>query len=571
MLKAIRELLAGTREVPARDNTSSQPSSLTGPEGYFMPQSATQLLDMPARKQCLQQLWENSALPKDLYEQFYLQPLHKLVTLMQVLPATRQGEYASEGGLVDITLQTTSYAVRLAKGHMLPPGAAPEEQSAQNILWNVVVFYAALWHYLPLLSQLQGEFRSGRAWLPGLTVPDEPYRFRFRSTPPAPTLATSQSAMIAARLLPAEVIGWLSTLPAATHSLMTIASRQPGALPVIDDIVLEATRLARGDSLSVSSSPASVSDTLTAGLPSVAPTTENITTSVPVVDMQSSVIGPSPLPGVDPMPAETSNQPEENAASATEVLLSSALDVPVNDKPLAEMVLAPETVAGVEEDMQALLSLMAVEVSAPMNQTEQAFGDAPHEDEGPVPVDNPAFTAEVTQVVEAAEINQASDAVDDIASEAAFSTSDFCDLQTTDPAPSLLQKQGNEGYRGITPGEVFWRWLADGLSSNEIPINSVGARVHLVSGFIFITVPGIFYLYLKQAGLDGFQREALQEDFERLEKHRRVKGKRFYFAHLYETSERKGAFKRTKGYLVKASLLYRGTNLPDDSPVLVIP
>lgn len=134
-----------------------------------------------------------------------------------------------------------------------------------------------------------------------------------------------------------------------------------------------------------------------------------------------------------------------------------------------------------------------------------------------------------------------------------------------------LQKQGNEGDGGITPGEVFWRWLADGLSSNEIPINSVGARVHLVSGFIFITVPGIFYLYLKQVGLDGSQREALQEDFERLEKHRRVKGKRFYFAHLYETSERKGAFKRTKGYLVKASLLYRGTNLPDDSPVLVIP
>lgn len=536
-----------------------------------MPQSATQLLDMPARKQCLQQLWENSALPKDLYEQFYLQPLHKLVTLMQVLPATRQGEYASEGGLVDITLQTTTYAVRLAKGYMLPPGAAPEEQSAQNILWNVVVFYAALWHYLPLLSQLQGEFRSGRAWLPGLTVPGEPYRFRFRSIPPAPTLATSQSAMIAARLLPAEVIGWLSTLPAATHSLMTIASRQPGSLPVIDDIILEATKLARGDSLSVSSSPASVSDTLTVGLPSVAPTTENITTSIPVVDLQGAVIGTSPLPGVDPMLAETSNQPEENVASATEVLLSSALDVPVYDKPLAEMVLAPETVAGVEEDMQALLSLMAVEVSAPASQTEQALGDAPHEDEGPVPADNPALTAEVLQVVEAVEINQKSDVVDDIAPEAAFSTSDFCDLQTTAPAPSLLQKQGNEGDGGITPGEVFWRWLADGLRSNEIPINSVGARVHLVSGFIFITVPGIFYLYLKQAGLDGSQREALQEDFERLEKHRRVKGKRFYFAHLYETSERKGAFKRTKGYLVKASLLYRGTNLPDDSPVLVIP
>lgn len=547
------------------------PSASRPPAGYFMPVSAEQLLSTASRKQCLQQLWENSALPKDLYEHFYLQPLKQLITLMQVLPATPQGEYAREGGLVDVTLQTMTYAVRLAKGHMLPPGVAPEEQSAQSVQWNVVVFYAALWHYLPLLSQLEGECQSGRAWLPGLTVPSEPYRFRFRVTPLAPTLATSQSAMIAARLLPAEVIDWLSTLPAATHSLMTIASRQPSALSVIDDIILDAAKLARGDSLSVSSSPVSISDTLTVALPSVVSPTENITSSVPAVDLQSAVSSTNSPLVEEQLPAEALNQPEESAASATEVLLSSALDVPVNDKALAEMILAPETVVGVEEDMQALLSLMAVDVSAPVNQTEPAFGDAPHVDEGPMPADNPVLSAEVTQVAEAAKINRESDAVDDIALEAAFSTTEFCPPQTTNLVPSQSQTLGIEGDGGITPGEVFWRWLADGLNSNELLINSVGARVHLVSGFVFITVPGIFYLYLKQAGLDGSQREALQEDFERLEKHRRVKGKRFYFAHLYETSERTGAFKRTKGYLVKASLLYRGKTLPDDSPVLVIP
>ncbi|CAI1019367.1 integrating conjugative element relaxase, PFGI-1 class [Serratia proteamaculans] len=566
MLKAIKELLVGPWDMPAKRTAST--SGSRGPAGYYMPASAEQLLSTASRKQCLQQLWENCALPKDLYEQFYLQPLKQLMTLMQVLPATPLGEYAREGGLVDVTLQTTTYAVRLAKGHMLPPGAAPEEQSAQNVQWNVVVFYAALWRYLPLLSQLQGEYQSGRAWLPGLTVPSEPYRFRFSAIPPTPTLTTSQSTMISARLLPAEVIDWLSTLPAATHSLMTIASRQSGALPVIDEIVQEAAKLARGDSLSVASSPASISNTLTVALPSVAPTTENITSSVPVVDLQSAVSSTNPPLVEDQLPAETLNLPEE---SATAGLLSSALDMPVNDKPLAERALAPETVVGIEEDMQTLLSLMAVKVSAPVNQAEQEFGDAPHADEGPMPADNPVLSAEVIQGAEAAEINRESDAFDDIAADVADSTPEFCAPQTTDLAPLQSQKPGIEGDGSITPGEVFWRWLADGLNSNEIPINSVGTRVHLVSGFVFITVPGVFYLYLKQAGLDGSQREVLQEDFERLEKHRRVKGKRFYFAHLYETSERTGAFKRTKGYLVKASLLYRGKNLPDDSPVLVIP
>ncbi|EMH4079157.1 TraI domain-containing protein [Serratia marcescens] len=569
MLKAIKELLVGARDMPVKPSAIT--SGSRGPTGYYIPASVEQLLSTASRKQCLQQLWENCALPKDLYEHFYLQPLKQLMTLMQVLPATPLGEYAREGGLVDVTLQTTTYAVRLAKGHMLPPGAAPEEQSAQNVQWNVVVFYAALWHYLPLLSQLQGEFQSGRTWLPGLTVPSEPYRFRFSAIPPAPTLTTSQSAMIAARLLPAQVIDWLTTLPAATHSLMTVASRQPSALPVIDEIIQEAVKLARGDSLSVASSPASISDSLTMVLPSVVLTTEKITSSVPVVDLQSAVSDTNPPIVEEQLPAEILNQPEENAASATEVLLSSALDMPVNDQPLVERGLVPETVVGIEEDMQTLLSLMAVEVSAPVNQTKQEFGDAPHEDEGPMPADNPALTAEVTQVVEAAEINRESDAIDDIAPEAENSITGFCAPQTTDFALSQSQNLGIQGDGGIAPGEVFWRWLADGLNSNEILINSVTARVHLVSGFVFITVPGIFYLYLKQAGQDGSQREGLQEDFERLEKHRRVKGKRFYFAHLYETSERTGAFKRTKGYLVKASLLYRGKNLPDDSPVLVIP
>ncbi|MEW5562308.1 TraI domain-containing protein [Enterobacter asburiae] len=519
-------------------------------------------------KQCLQQLWENSALPKDLYEHFYLQPLKQLVTLMQVLPATSQGEYAREGGLVDVTLQTATYAVRLAKGHMLPPGAAPEEQSAQNVQWNVVMFFAALWYYLPLLSQLQGEFESGRAWLPGLTVPDEPYRFRFRTTPLAPTLATSQSAMIASRLLPAELIKWLSTLPAVIHSLMMIAGRHPSTLPVIDDIILEAAKLARGDSLAVSLLPTSSPDILAIALPSVAATSENITSSVPEINLQSAFT--SPL-APEQLSTVSLDQPNGNALSATEVLLSSALDAPVNDNPLAEMVLTAETVTDVEEDMLTLLSLMTVGVSAPVTQPEPGFGDAPHKDEGSVTADNSALTAEVAQVVEAAELNQESDAIDEIAPEATFSTLEFYVPQTTDLASSQSQNPRIEDGEDITRGEAFWRWLADGLNSNQILINTIEARVHLVSGFVFITVPGVFYLYLKQMGLDGSKREALQEDFERLDIHRRIKGKRFYFAHLYETSERTGAFKRTKGYLVKANLLYWGKKLPDDSPVLVIP
>ena len=96
MLKAIKELLVGTRAMSA--NPTASISASQHPVGYFMPASAEQLLSTASRQQCLQQLWENSALPKDLYEHFYLQPLKQLVTLMQVLPAASQGSMPGKEG-----------------------------------------------------------------------------------------------------------------------------------------------------------------------------------------------------------------------------------------------------------------------------------------------------------------------------------------------------------------------------------------------------------------------------------------------------------------------------------------
>ncbi len=533
-----------------------------------MPASAEQLLSTASRQQCLQQLWENSALPKDLYEHFYLQPLKQLVKLMQVLPAASQGEHAREGGLVDVTLQTMTYAVRLAKGHMLPPGAAPEEQSAQNVQWNVVVFYAALWHYLPLLSQMQGEFQSGRTWLPGLTVPGEPYRFRFRAAPSAPTLATSQSAMIAARLLPEELIEWLSTLPAAIHSLMTIASRQPSTLPAIDDIILEATKLARGDGLAVSLLPISNSDTLATVLPSLAPTTENTTTSVPETDLQSAVSSTHPPLAQEQLPAETLDQLNENTPLVTEVLLSSALYAPVNDKPLAEMVLAPETVGGVEEDTQALLSLMAVEVSVPTCLDNQEEGNAPQK-ESLLPEEKQGSVHDITTVIE-----------DDcvlpgvIEPELLKSTDTKAILETQHLSKDPRLEENNvEGILNAESnvGSEFLQWLSFGVKKGDISVNTIGSRAHIVSGFVFLCVPDIFHLYIKENNFERTDRNAIQKAFEKLGRHRIRKGQRFFIGHLYEKPEGVGTYRRINGYLIKANSLYGGTRVPEDSQLLVIP
>ncbi|EMX8467037.1 TraI domain-containing protein [Serratia marcescens] len=565
MLKAIKEMLVGVKEIPARP--TARIATPQSPAGYFMPATAEQLLDTASRKQCLQQLWENSALPKDLYTDFYLQPLKQLMALMQVLPAAQQGEYAREGGLAEVTLQTVTYAVRLAKGHMLPPGAAPEEQAAQNVQWNMVVFYAALWHYLPLLSQLEGELRSGRPWLVGVAIPSEPYRFRFAATPLASVLTTSQSTMIAARLLPAAVTDWLSALPASIQSLMLIASRQPSALPVIDDIVREAVRLARGEDLLAAQQGGAALVTPAVPLTPIMPATEEAPQSppVPLIDLQSAVSDTISSLIDKPLPAEGGGSSNGDAPSAAEVLLSSALDTPVNDKPLAEMTIAPEPVVGTGEDIQALLSLMDVSVSAPVEAGEQDKGDALLKASS-LPEDKPEPAQTVPSLPEIApDIEQNGLSIQPDKHQAPVSPDANADIAARHDF-SINNGNGQQE----PSGEHFWHWLSDGLCTGYISVNQKGARAHLVSGFVFITVPGIFYLYLKQSGLESSQRETVQEAFECLEKHRRSGNKRFYFAHLYESAVGVGAFKPVKGYLIKASLLYRGANIPDDSSVLQV-
>lgn len=566
MLKAIKELLVGTRAMKANPTASILASQC--PIGYFMSTSAEQLLSTASRQQCLQQLWENSALPKDLYEHFYLQPLKQLVTLMQVLPATPHGEYAREGGLVDVTLQTATYAVRLAKGRMLPPGAAPEEQSAQNVQWNAVVFYAALWHYLPLLAQLEGELQSGQTWLPGLTVPGEPYRFRFKVSLSAPTLITSQSAMIAARLLPEELIEWLSTLPAAIHSLMTIASRQPSTLPAIDDITLEAAKLARGDGLAISLLPISNPDTLAIAIPSVAPAIENITFSVPEVDLQSAVSSThSPL-AQEQLPVEKLDQPNGNAPLVTEVLLSSALDVSANDKPLAEMVLAPETMAGVEEDMQALLSLMEVEVSVPTCLVNQEEGNAPQK-ESLLPEEKQEPVHDITIVIE-------DDCVLPGVTEPGrlnnTDTTTILEDQHLSKDPWLEENNLEDTLNAENNvGNAFLQWLSLGVRKGDISVNNIVSRAHIVSGFVFLCVPDIFHLYIKENKLERTARNSIQKEFEKMGRHRIRKGQRFFIGYLYEKPDGVGTYRRINGYLIKVNSLYGGTRIPEDSQLLVIP
>lgn len=236
MFKRFRRMLPGTK--------GTEPGVVAPviPAGFYAPLTAEALLSPEHRELRLRQVWDNNPMPRDVYDRMCLEPLSRLLLNTQNVPATREGRWSRAGGFGDLTVLYTTYAVRLARGYMFPPDATPEDQAAQAAVWHAVIFWSALFYHLPLLAHLEGELLSGRGWQPGISVPDEPFRFRFRKTAPQGTEAQQLAALTAGTLLPDGATAWLVTAPGALQNLAGALWHQHPGMALIRDVLQEAAR-----------------------------------------------------------------------------------------------------------------------------------------------------------------------------------------------------------------------------------------------------------------------------------------------------------------------------------------
>lgn len=524
--------------------------SAVTPAGYHTPRTVDTLCRSPLRKTCLQQIWENSSLPADVYHRFYITPLHGLLTRVQNVPATQQGRWSQSDGFGDLTLQFTTCAVRLAKGYMFPPGAAPEEQAEQNVMWNAVIFWSALFWHLPLLASLEGELLDGKSWLPGITVPDSPYRFRFLEADNSSAFA----ALAAGQLVPAEATGWLAENPGALGNLAGSLWNQHPAMPLIRSLMKQAAE--KTESPLMERKPTEILSSYAGEIPeNTALSNEGGATVLPtdMLSEQTALSGAtdpsSPeiftlAAGID-NPTQLSDSPvksrEENEeeSALSEIVKSTDSESPPS-----------------EDDADALLSLFDMS------------GDAKaSENEGEVQAEVSVVIAEEQQSSEPLEKKE------DPANEkepSAKGNSDYsqvaivnkCD-ERSDSVPVAVS--GTD----VAEGEQFFDWLREGLNRGDISFNGKADKIHVIAGYVFLPVPGIFFDYLKATG-STIQRESIQASFERLNLHKRRDNRRFYFAQLYDTPDKSGRFKRVKGYLVKSRRVYRKT-IPQDSQFILFP
>lgn len=512
------------------------PISTVTPVGYHAPRGAGMMCASPLRKTCLQQIWENCSLPADLYQRLYLAPLNGLLARVQNVPATQQGRWSQSDGFGDLTLQFTTCAVRLAKGYMFPPGAAPEEQAAQNVMWNAVIFWSALFWHLPLLATLEGELLDGKIWLPGMTVPDTPYRFRFREAESASAFA----ALAAGQLMPAEATGWLAENPEALGNLAGALWNQHPGMPLIRSLMKQAAEKVESPSPEISGAHETVSTLADPAL--------SVLQTPP--DQEAELQPSSEITTKTASPEISDVQVTQLASSITPVSMVDGCNPVSNEKAGG----VTECDSGDKEgaDTEMLLSLFSATEITEANSGEEESSASTKADDG-------SGLLSLNELPPETDKNQINQTV---------AEDSFPEQGVEDNIPShSINIDVKKAVNKEQAGTDFLRWLSEGLKSKRIDINQPDSRAHAVAGFIFLRVPDIFYLYIRESGTE-LSRDAIQLEFEKLHIHRVRRGERFNKAKLYHSPGKEGTFKPVSGYLVKTTHLFRGVSSPEDSGLL---
>ncbi len=264
MLNRLKKLLPGNSNTSGTETTTPetarQPEHL--PEGFYIPRTAEELTSTPRRKQCLKQLWENSSMPSDVYQQFCLAPVKNSDgsaerSRCQRLPVGRCQRFWRPDAAVHYLCRSS--------GQRIYVSARCHTGRAGRTVWCMECrgAWSALFYHLPLLAHLEGELVSGKLWLPGMSSPDEAFRFRYRQQHLQGTEAQQLAAVMAGQLLPEGATASLATVPGALQNLAGAVWHQHPEMALIRSVLKTAAEEVESPLLA---SP--VTEPVTAPLPS---------------------------------------------------------------------------------------------------------------------------------------------------------------------------------------------------------------------------------------------------------------------------------------------------------------
>ncbi|MBD2813968.1 TraI domain-containing protein [Xenorhabdus sp. Flor] len=558
-MKMFKRWLNRNSDSDVSGGNKSKNENRIAPDGYFLPKKSYDLLNTELRQNCLQQLWENVSLSKLQYQEFFLAPLQQCAERVQNLPAFKQGAFAQEGGLLDLTLLTMVYSVRLSKKKLLPTGALPEEQASQSSTWNAVVFYASMLHWLPLMGQFDGEYIDQCCWMPGIVTPNKAYRFRFKpDSSNIEELRSVSGALMSYTLLPEKAIYWLSETPVALQALMHCVAGKWGGGRDVSNLIDEA----------VSKLPnISASQIITPKLQNES--NDNLGEILDIPNLKDSE-NISDTPSISP---ETNiknkiNEIQEKIQDIDIISLGSAFNkVSSQAEELSGTVETISTVSieePINDDLKAVMSLLDIkeDIVAEANCTDNLLLDNVFEHQS-----EHKITSSESKVCDSS--LKGNKAIEIIEKDVILKG-----IEDVSVEEGYIKMERQEQGEDVSLKVKFWEWLKQGLQAEEIEYNTANAKVHCVAGFLFLQTPAIFFLFLRQHPELAVDHKKPLSAFESLSVHRvEKKGnkrKRHYTCKIYpipinEETRKNNKFIRASGYLVKLSLIFVKNPPPDSS------
>ncbi|HAV1239917.1 TPA: DNA-binding domain-containing protein, partial [Salmonella enterica] len=576
------------------------------PHGWLTPFSPEVLLATPLRQRLMQIIWQRTSLSASLFAQLYQTPVMRFAELVQQLPASEYHHHAHPGGLLDHTLEVMAFAAKLRQRHLLPAGAAPEDQAREAEAWTAGIIYAALLHDAgKIATDMEITANNGQPWYPWQQPLQTPYRLKYhksRNHALHPTVA----GLLATQILPVTALNWLAQYRELYESFLFCISGHYDQAGIMGELVQEADRASVAQFMGANASAA-----LERPQPSLP---KQILTALREL-VQSQYKLNNPNSGSDGWLAEdalwliskttadrirawllqqgVTGVPDSNTRLYDEMQAHGLLLPTPEGKavwtceihadsgwtpgcPLTLLRISPARIWDTPDARPAPFTGKIIPATVATNTPEPA---AEIVDSGNTPpaaaISDPLadltfslFAPEGESDTSPSAQSELVDRVDEIPRLAASELPEQLKPAALSPAavPETIPIP-DEPKRPVfvlpTPGtgDQFIDWLTQGISTRKIPVNDTKAPVHMVQGKVLLVSPGIFKLYIAMTtgNTSGTEWTKIQKMFQKQKLHLRGGDGVNIF-----TCEVKGPRKtrQVKGYLLDKPELIFGHVVP---------